>query len=228
MNANWTIRKAGTGETRTGLSTDDVRTAVFRGEVDGEDWACNTSQTEWRQIALIDEFADGVSGSRRRKVRTTTDDAEMDMTPMIDVTFLLLIFFMITASFSLQKGLDVPSNSEQESEATAPLPGLGDFADRLLVEINDQNEFSLKDPSQPNAPGTPIPAGELFERINQSSQAEGKRKLLILAHEKASHQAVVMAIDAAGRAGITDVSLADFQVPQSSGPASPGRIIRSN
>ncbi|MCA9069141.1 MAG: biopolymer transporter ExbD, partial [Planctomycetaceae bacterium] len=141
---------------------------------------------------------------------------------------LLLIFFMITASFSLQKGLDVPSSSEQDPDATAQLPGVGDFADRILVEINDQNEFSFKDASQPNAAGTPIPAEELFERINQVSQDEGKRKILILAHEKASHQAVVMTIDAAGRAGITDVSLADFQVPQSTGPATPGRIIRSN
>ena len=31
---------------------------------------------------------------------------ELDMTPMVDVTFLLLIFFMVTASFTLQKSLE--------------------------------------------------------------------------------------------------------------------------
>ena len=38
------------------------------------------------------------------------DDSGLDMTPMVDVTFLLLIFFMITASFSMQKSLETASS----------------------------------------------------------------------------------------------------------------------
>ena len=37
------------------------------------------------------------------------EEEEMDMTPMVDVTFLLLIFFMVTAAFSLQKSIKMPS-----------------------------------------------------------------------------------------------------------------------
>ena len=35
-------------------------------------------------------------------------DNEVDMTPMIDCVFLLLIFFLVTASFQLQKALEIP------------------------------------------------------------------------------------------------------------------------
>src|SRR5688572_20269137 len=35
--------------------------------------------------------------------KSAPQEAEMDMTPMVDVTFLLLIFFMVTASFTMQK-----------------------------------------------------------------------------------------------------------------------------
>lgn len=46
---------------------------------------------------------------------------EMDLTPMVDVTFLLLIFFMITASFNLQKHIDMPPASSEEGVSVAPM-----------------------------------------------------------------------------------------------------------
>ena len=41
-----------------------------------------------------------------RLVGAPLEESEMDITPMVDVTFLLLIFFMITASFAMQKSLE--------------------------------------------------------------------------------------------------------------------------
>ena len=40
--------------------------------------------------------------------RARTDDAEMDITPMIDVTFLLLIFFLVCSSPDQQNSVDLP------------------------------------------------------------------------------------------------------------------------
>ena len=48
------------------------------------------------------------------------EEEEMDMTPMVDVTFLLLIFFMVTAAFSVQKVIEVPAPQEQEASTNAP------------------------------------------------------------------------------------------------------------
>lgn len=45
--------------------------------------------------------------SRRKKV----GDAELDITPMIDVTFLLLIFFMVTSTMQANKDRDIPSST---------------------------------------------------------------------------------------------------------------------
>ena len=65
---------------------------------------------------------DAAFHSRRRDGRAP---AEMDMTPMVDVTFLLLIFFMVTAAFAMQKSFHVPTpKSDQPSQFAADLGGL--------------------------------------------------------------------------------------------------------
>ncbi len=47
------------------------------------------------------------------------DEGELDMTPMVDVTFLLLIFFMITAAFSLQKSIESPRQQSDKPSSNA-------------------------------------------------------------------------------------------------------------
>ena len=67
---------------------------------------------------------------------------ELDMTPMVDVTFLLLIFFMVTASFTLQKSIpqppaasDAPSTNVVEEE---------EQQDYVEVIIDQNNSYYVK------------------------------------------------------------------------------------
>ena len=53
----------------------------------------------------------------RSASRLRSDD--MDMTPMVDVTFLLLIFFMITSAFQMQKSFEVPTPSMDQASTDA-------------------------------------------------------------------------------------------------------------
>ncbi len=46
-------------------------------------------------------------------------EAELDMTPMVDVTFLLLIFFMVTAAFTMQKSFQVPAPMRMHKHAVS-------------------------------------------------------------------------------------------------------------
>lgn len=69
------------------------------------------------ETAIATEGEDSGFTVRRRQINTE----EIDLTPMVDMTFLLLIFFMITASFQLQKDLEVPSPSPEQSGASQAL-----------------------------------------------------------------------------------------------------------
>jgi len=57
---------------------------------------------------------------RRRNNRSNTDQvAEIDMTPMLDIVFIMLIFFIVTTSFSKEAGIDINRPSAQTATRKA-------------------------------------------------------------------------------------------------------------
>jgi biopolymer transport protein ExbD len=66
----------------------------------------------------------------------------LDITPMVDVTFLLLIFFMVTASFSLQKSIQVP---RQQADASSPNPDpdVQPELESIEVQIDEHGSFMV-------------------------------------------------------------------------------------
>jgi biopolymer transport protein ExbD len=121
-----------------------------------------------------------------------TDD-EMDMTPMVDVTFLLLIFFMVTASFTLQKSMDLPTKTQDE-----PSPNVvEDFEDNpeyVSVFVSSYNEYRIRTSEYDweDAPNR----HELRVRLTDALQAASKpEKMLIMAHADCFHDKVIQAMD---------------------------------
>lgn len=137
---------------------------------------------------------------RRRKKRehSNNHDEAWDITPMVDVVFLLLIFFMLTASFSIQKVIrtgrqqsDKPSSnasSDADPENAGPIVQVDEFNGYALVSADDREELASRQ-------DLIIALGRLKE-----TAGEGEMDLLtVQAHEESTHGAVVGALDA-GRA----------------------------
>ena len=80
------------------------------------------------QLDIIDHVED-------RTVIRRTDD-ELDMTPMVDVTFLLLIFFMITAAFALQKSIEIPKTATDEASTNVEMVEPEDSPDYVTVRVD--------------------------------------------------------------------------------------------
>lgn len=78
--------------------------------------------------------------SRRKKGRGAAEEAnDIDLTPMLDVVFIMLIFFIVTASFVKEVGLDVnlpPPN---------PNPPADDAPQNILVRISADNQIWFRD-----------------------------------------------------------------------------------
>ena len=58
----------------------------------------------------------------RRRATHQDDGAEVNITPLLDIVFILLIFFIVTATFLREKGIDIntPEDSEDDDKSTPP------------------------------------------------------------------------------------------------------------
>lgn len=220
----WNLRQRGSDRVLGSLTTEQVRTAIYQGRLQGEDGALRTGQSDWQQLAVIDEFEAVVAGTeQRRRVPPAPEDEGIDMTPMIDVTFLLLIFFMITASFHLQKGLDFPPGETEDASESVAAVGPAALANRIVLEIGIGDEFFMKDIAN-DSRSSQIPPEELIQRLREESLQKREDQLMIVPHELASNEAVVLAIDSAAQAGILKVSVADIVTESLGVPATPPKI----
>ena len=134
--------------------------------------------------------------------RGRPDDEEMDLTPMVDVTFLLLIFFMITASFSLQKTINVPPPDPDEQAATQEIVELEELDDYSVIVEIDENDVLIVDDE-------PVGSAELLEQIfREKAAAEDKNEVVIQADPLSSHDVNVKVIDAATGAEMSKIRIA--------------------
>lgn len=132
-------------------------------------------------------------------------DAESDMTPMVDVTFLLLIFFMVTAAFALQNVLDVPPLQEKgpgEAEQAIEQPD-------VIVEVDQFNTFYVLTAAwEREAPSEHELLVILREARAEDADGTSANRLLVKAHEDSLHEKVVAALDSGAAVGMHEVLLA--------------------
>jgi len=122
--------------------------------------------------------------SRRRQQA----EADVDMTPMLDIVFILLIFFIVTAVFVQEKSINMlpppPSPEQDEPDKQAPV---------ILIQINDRNVVFV------NQTITDLRrVGPAIERFRADN---GESAVLIVPHDEASHGVVVSVFEAAKGSG---------------------------
>ena len=132
-----------------------------------------------------------------RRKHKASDEAEINITPMLDIVFIMLIFFIVTTSFVKEKGLEVsrPSNSPPKEVKKNKGP--------ILVKIDANGNITMK--------------GRLLERkaVEANLEREKAEKpdspLIIAAHPDAETDALVTILDAAEAVGVGSVSVATTQ-----------------
>lgn len=144
-----------------------------------------------------DEDAEGPLAIRRPR----GGDEEMDLTPMVDVTFQLLIFFMVSASFSLQKTIEVPTPDPDQKGATQQVQTLDDLqGTSILVKIDGGNGISIDDEPLTDP-------SRLSDTLRDKMRREQKTELLITAHAQSQHRLVIAVIDAANEIGVQKIRM---------------------
>lgn len=130
----------------------------------------------------------------RLKRRTEIRKGQLDIAPLIDVVFLLLIFFMLTSNFVLQPGIRVRLPKAVTSEIID--------SENLIVSVTAQDLTYLN--------YKPIQSAALQDLLKEAAQAGSS--VLIKSDVGASVGKIVEIWDLCRRAGITKVNIATNQV----------------
>jgi biopolymer transport protein ExbD len=140
-------------------------------------------------------------------------DDEVDMTPMVDVTFLLLIFFTITAAFALQKALEVPP-ANNDPVALARTEDLEE--DSIVIRVDGDNVYWLSSPMWPEELRAPSET-DMRAKLRQAREGQGGKFgpgpsiLLVQANGDATHERVVAALDAGSAVGMEQIRLMSYE-----------------
>lgn len=131
----------------------------------------------------VDEMGEDLDLVTSRKFNR--DDNEVDMTPMVDTTFLLLLFFMVTAAFSLQRSLQVPTPRPNEPSANVVERDPSEDPDTVTVHVDENNTFRVVTADvDVEAPST----HELLIRLREACEGDraGRKptKLLVMANNE--------------------------------------------
>lgn len=126
---------------------------------------------------------------RRRK---GDDDSDINLTPMLDVVFIMLIFFIVTATFIKQAGIDVlrpEAKTDRAKPLVSVLIAIGPNGD-IWIDKNRVDENTLR---------------AHIERLHAENPKGG---IVVQADRLASYKKLRATLDAARGAGVTEVAIA--------------------
>lgn len=134
---------------------------------------------------------------RARRVQTAT----VEITPLIDVVFILLIFYMVTSTFVSTSRLDI--SLPESTASTSPQP-----PDSLEVYVSASGEFSI------NGSNPEITTKQaVLKAVSAMVRSDENPLILIHADADSRHQAVVHVLTALAELNLKQVHLVSMHIP---------------
>jgi biopolymer transport protein ExbD len=128
----------------------------------------------------------------RRRSSASATSAEIDLTPMLDVVFIMLIFFIVTASFVKEAGVDVIRPPAQ----TADPKDKGN----ILIAITESGQIWIDRRA--------VDASSLQAHIERLHGENPQGSIVVQADKNSQNSLLVTVMDAARDAGVTQIAIA--------------------
>ncbi len=128
----------------------------------------------------------------RRRISQQEEDSEINITPMLDVVFIMLIFFIVTASFVKEAGVDV----KRPGAVTAETKGMAS----IFIAITEEGDIWID--------RRMVDVRAVQANIERLLAENPKGSVIIQADRESKNGLLVQVMDAAKLAGVQDISIA--------------------
>lgn len=122
-----------------------------------------------------------------------SEDSEIDLTPMLDVVFIMLIFFIVTATFVKEIGLDVNSPDKNQNVKDADKQS-------IVVQITSRDRIRIR--------GRDIDVRAVRANIERLHAENPDAPVVVQPHPESKTNTMIQVMDSARQAGVYNVSIA--------------------
>jgi biopolymer transport protein ExbD len=131
----------------------------------------------------------------RRLLNTNSqrEEDEIDLTPMLDVVFIMLIFFIVTATFVKEMGLDVNSPDKNQNVQDADKKS-------IVVQVTQRNRIKIR--------GRDVDFRSVRANIERLHAENPDAPVVVQPHPDSNTETMIQVMDAARQAGVYNVSIA--------------------
>lgn len=136
-----------------------------------------------------------------------TDEPELNMTPLIDVVLLLIVFFMLSSTFVQEGRMRVRLPEARDVPVNRPA------AEAIVVTVTQGGGYRVNERDLVNASAETLAAA-----LEQVAGSERGAPVTLRADGRASHQAVVTAMDVLGKLGFAEINIATVNDADAAGP----------
>ena len=130
---------------------------------------------------------------RRLSTQRSQDNEEIDLTPMLDVVFIMLIFFIVTATFVKEIGLDVNSPDKNQNIKDADKKS-------IVVRITNRDRIMIR--------GRDIDFRAVRANIERLHAENPDAPVVVQPHPDSTTEVMIHVMDSARQAGVYNVSIA--------------------
>ena len=149
--STWRIRHAGSPESIEIPSADRVVAGLRDGDWEGSDELIGPGEQSWKAIEDHPTFSEICQDLEPVKLEPP-DETRLDMNPLIDVSLVLLIFFILTTTYSsLRRSIDLPDAPTKDKGKPNPTPPDKQRVFKVKVWVEDEEtkikieEFFVKE-----------------------------------------------------------------------------------
>jgi biopolymer transport protein ExbD len=142
----------------------------------------------------LDHTGADARGIHRKRAGPPSGDTALaiDLTPMLDVVMIMLIFFIVTGSFVRENTIEVERKPTSSNVSNEP-------SENIVVQISATNEIWIK--------GRRIDNSAVRANISRMKAEKPQAAVIIKAHNKSTVDVVATVVDSSREAGIYNVSL---------------------